>query len=104
MVPPTPKQLQGQGIHSLTDPKTWDVEVKDEAGQVLARVSGTEAREAFAGTDLEASLPHFEPLKDSSPPILATHKNLKLDGSSIPKAPLTNEERLYILKEYSGII
>ncbi len=104
MVPPTPRQLQGRGIHSLTDPKTWDVEVKDQAGKVLARVSGAEARDAFKGTELEGSLPHVAPVSNPPPPKRATHKNLKLDGAEAPKAPLSPEERLYILRVFSGII
>ena len=45
LLPPHPKYLQGLGIHSLTDPKTWDVLVKDQEGKQIGTMSSLEVEE-----------------------------------------------------------
>jgi hypothetical protein len=101
-VPPLPKQLQGQGFHSLSDPKTWNILVKDRAGTVMATIPAHEARSAFTGTKLEEKLPHKVTVDVA--PSKFSHENIVLDGSKAPKEDVTEQERLAILKEFTGIL
>lgn len=103
-MPPLPKQQQAQGSHSLTDPKTWDIAVKDETGTLLTRLSAQEARHQFLGTDLDRMLPKDEPriLPKDQLKVGLTYEMISLDGKP-PKEPLSEAERLMVLKEYTGI-
>ena len=103
MVPPLPKQLQGQGFHSLSDPKTWNLLVKDKEGKVMTKISAQEARSAFSGTALEKKLPHKATVVDVAPSKFS-HEYIVLDGSKAPTATISEQERLAILKEVTGIL
>ncbi|TPX61082.1 hypothetical protein PhCBS80983_g01323 [Powellomyces hirtus] len=101
LVPLTPHQLQNQGLVSLNDRKTWDVEVQDSAGNKLAHLSAAEAREVLSGSPLADKLP-ADIVRSEPPNTRVVRANIKLDGTP-PKAPLTDAERLLVLKEFTGI-
>ncbi|KAJ3127050.1 37S ribosomal protein S16, mitochondrial [Nowakowskiella sp. JEL0407] len=109
IMPPLPEQLQKQGKISLSDPKTWDVEVKDvETGKLLKTISARDLRAAYNGEEQNHATPWVNALRDpisKLPPItppkepepapksLLTYENVKLDGKK-PKKPLTPSEIL----------
>ncbi|KAJ3163138.1 hypothetical protein HDU86_002307 [Geranomyces michiganensis] len=101
LIPLSPTQMQNQGLVSLNDRKTWEVEVKDEAGTVLAQLSASEAREVLADSPLAAQLPKDEVVREIEK-TRVVRANIKLDGTP-PVEPLTDAERLLVLKEFTGI-
>ncbi|KAJ8324847.1 hypothetical protein BDV3_004766 [Batrachochytrium dendrobatidis] len=100
IMPPTPKQLQNQGVLSYADHKTWDVVVKDQNNKDIGVVSIEEAILKFKGSPLEKFLP--------SDPAVFQHnvkaENIKMGGSSPAKEPLTGAEALIVLKKFIGIV
>ncbi|KAJ3156601.1 hypothetical protein HDU89_004383 [Geranomyces variabilis] len=102
LIPLTPTQLQNQGLVSLNDRKTWEVEVKDQAGTVLSQLSASEAREVLAGSSLATQLPADEIVGREVEKTRVVRANITLDGTP-PTEPLTDAERLLVLKEFTGI-
>jgi hypothetical protein len=90
LVPPMPKQLQGQGFYSLTDPKTWKVLVKDNDKEI-GILDPVEAQELYPDAFIQ------KPVE-----ILQLKKDFILDGTP-PKEALTEEERLMVLKQIAKV-
>ncbi|KAJ3292092.1 hypothetical protein HK104_005567 [Borealophlyctis nickersoniae] len=103
LMPLTPKQLQYYGRHSLTDPKTWDVEVRDAEGKVIGMLPAPVAREKFANHPVVGpQLPRDRPLESEPVPWILDASTIRLDGRP-PKAPLDDGERLLVLKKFIDI-
>ncbi|KAI9366053.1 ribosomal protein S16 domain-containing protein [Zopfochytrium polystomum] len=99
LMPLTPKQLQRQGHHSLSDPKTWKVKVIDPMTGTETVYSAEEARQKLRGTPEEQYLP-TDPAPGPRPRV--PRDLIKLDGTA-PKAPLTPAEILTVVQSLTGI-
>ncbi|KAJ3012950.1 hypothetical protein HKX48_006000 [Thoreauomyces humboldtii] len=105
MMPLKPEQRQNQGLVSLNDRKTWDVEVRNAEGKPIALLSPQEARTLLAGSSLVERLPsdlHESNRRTAPEKSRLVRNNIKLDGTP-PAAPLTEQEKLLVLKEVAGI-
>ncbi len=94
LMPPTPIQLHKSGLVDLSDRSTWDVIVGDKDGKELTRLSADDFKESIYGKPKEFAT------KDE---MKLSHKDIKLDGSSTPTAPLSKNDALYVLKTYLGV-
>ncbi|KAJ3083671.1 hypothetical protein HK102_000954 [Quaeritorhiza haematococci] len=103
IMPPQPKQLQKIGAVAFHDMKTWDVKIMNEKGEVLEIISAEEAQNRYM--DSEGNLPKGIAYDKQivTEPSRLIHKNIKLDGTP-PTEPLTPDERLFVLKKFTGII
>jgi hypothetical protein len=102
-MPPKPIHLQRMGLLKLDAPNTWDISIKDPEGKELAKMSAQEATEMFKGTDMEADLPVAPVLKPTGFKIGIQSNDFVLDGSNVPREPLTPEEALKVLQIKTGI-
>ncbi|KAJ1566604.1 hypothetical protein HK405_009123 [Cladochytrium tenue] len=100
LMPLTPKQLQRQGVLSLSDEKTWSVKLteKSREGLVTQTLPPDEARKRLKGLPEERFLP-----ADPVPHVLGVPRGrIKLDGTP-PAEALTPSEILTVLKTFTGI-
>ncbi|KAJ3050925.1 hypothetical protein HK097_008099 [Rhizophlyctis rosea] len=102
IMPPLAKQLHLTGHVSFNDPKTWDVELHDAEGTVLARLSADDARKKLSHLPhLAEQLPRDYPIVEPEATRLIP-ENIKLGGTA-PARELSDAERLHILKRFIGL-
>ncbi|KAJ3031536.1 UNVERIFIED_CONTAM: hypothetical protein HDU68_003072 [Siphonaria sp. JEL0065] len=104
LMPATATQQQLTGEHSLTDPKTWKVRIRD-SGALKDRVVGLdEARRLVAaGSNERAFLDKVANLPSTPRKMAPVLTRNDIDFGNLSSAHWSDRERLLILKEYAAI-